>query len=170
MYIEKLERIQRRAVKWILSEQNHHYNNLEYFKRLKDLDLLPFWYRFMYSDLVMFYKIYNNEICVKLPGYYKPVTMEDTNRLRKIIKPPDYLVNNETIRLGNMRQTKNDSLSVKCLADAHHSAFRNSFFFRTFQEWNRVPPEIRSAKSVAIFEKDLKSYLWEEAIRMLEPD
>ena len=35
--ILKLERIQKRAVKWILSEVEHSYNNVEYVERLKNL-------------------------------------------------------------------------------------------------------------------------------------
>ena len=37
----KVESIQKRAVKWILGELDHHYNDHEYLKRLKDLDILP---------------------------------------------------------------------------------------------------------------------------------
>ena len=34
--IQKFECIQRRAIKWILSEQDHHYNDYECIKRLKE--------------------------------------------------------------------------------------------------------------------------------------
>ena len=44
--ISQLERIQKRAVKWILSEQNFSYNDFEYLTRLRDLDLIPFKYKF----------------------------------------------------------------------------------------------------------------------------
>ena len=165
----KLERIQRRAVKWIFSEHDHHYNDVEYIKRLKELDMLPLQYRFMFSSLTMFYKIYNGKTCIKLPEYYKPITNEDTSRLRKAIKPPKYLLGNETINLENMRNTKNDSLSIKCIPEVHSSVFKNCFFFRTVQEWNRVPIEIRSADSSAVFENGLKSYLWKQALE-IEPD
>ena len=112
--LDKLERIQRRAVKWILSEHDYHYNDFEYLSRLRDLDLLPLKYRFMLSNLVLFYNIYNNKSCVKLPGYYVPITNEDKNRLRKTIKPPNYLGGNETlINLENMRKIKNNDLSLK---------------------------------------------------------
>ena len=55
------------------------------------------------------------------------MTNEDSGRLRKIIKPPDYLIGNETINLENLRHTKNDSLSVKCVAEAHHNVFKNRY-------------------------------------------
>ena len=168
-HIEKLEKIQRRAVKWILSEFDHHYNDVEYIKRLKELDLLPLRYRFLFSDLIMFYNIYYRKTCVKLPEYYKPITDNDTCRLRRTIKPPNYLICNETIHLQNLRQTKNDTLSIKCTIDANNNAFKNSYFFRTIHEWNRIPVEIRSAPSIATFEKDLKYYIWKQILQ-LEPD
>ena len=168
-YIDKLERVQRRAVKWILSELDHHYNDVEYTKRLKDLNLLPLRCRFLLSDLIMFYKIYYKKTCIKLPEYYIPVSHEDICRLRKTIKPPEYLIGNKTIDLGNLRQTKNDSLSIKCSIEANNSAFTNSFFFRTLHEWNRVPVDIRSATNITVFEKKLELYLWEQIFEF-EPD
>ena len=56
--ILKLERIQKRAVKWILSEVEHSYNDVEYFARLKNLELLPFKYKFIFSDLLLFHEIF----------------------------------------------------------------------------------------------------------------
>ena len=167
--IEKLEKIQRRAVKWILSELNYHYNDVEYTTRLKELDLLPLQYRFLFSDLAMFYKIYYKMTCVKLPEYYKPITIVDTSRLRKTIQPPKYMIGNEVVDLENLRQTKNDSTSVKCMVEAKNNVYKNSYFFRTIHAWNRVPVEIRSAPSIAIFEKHLKCYLWKKILE-LEPD
>ena len=169
-YIAKLERIQRRAVKWILAEYDHHYNELEYVKRLKDLDLLPLRYRFIFSDLTMFYKIYYNKTSIALPEYYKPISNDDMGRLRKNIKPPEYLSGNETINLKHLRKIKNDSLSLKCITEAHSCVFKNSFFFRTVHEWNRVPTEIRSVETLAQFESGLKSYLWKQALYEMEPD
>ena len=88
---------------------------MEYLARLRDLDLLPLKYRFMLSDLIMFYDIYNGKSCIKLPEYYKPITLEDKCRLRKNIKPPTYFAANDTIDLENMRKNKNDDLSLNFL-------------------------------------------------------
>ena len=167
--IEKLERIQRRAVKWILSEQDYHYNDLEYTNRLRDLNLLPLKYRFMLSDLSMFYEIYNDKSCIKIPEYYKPLTNEDTSRLRKTIQPPSYLGGNETLNLEKMRKTKNDNLSLKCTTCVNSNVFKNSFFYRTVQEWNRIPIEIRSAENLALFKDRLIQYLRKQAFE-IEPD
>ena len=168
--IAKLERIQRMAIKWILSENDHHYNDVEYTEKLKDLDILPLHYRFIFSDLVLFYKIYYKNSCITLPEYLKPVLNDDFCRLRKNIKPPDYLLSNKTINLEYLRKTKYGKLSLKCTTEVRSQAFKNSYFFRTIHEWNRIPSEIRSAESLTKFESGLKSYLWEHVLLELEPD
>ena len=168
-YINKLERIQKRAVKWILSELEHHYNDLEYMHRLKNLDLLPLQYRFLYSDLTLFHKIYHKKICIDLPENYKPLDDEESSRLRSTIRPPDYLMVNETINLENMRNTRNDKLSLKCVNELNSNTYRNSYFFRTVLEWNRLPLELKANDSLTQFENDLKSHLWKIALD-LEPD
>jgi hypothetical protein len=79
---QNIERIQRRAVKWILSGQDHSFNDLDYLMRLRDLDLLPIHERFITSDLLLFYDIYHNSSCVKLPPYIKALTADERRRLR----------------------------------------------------------------------------------------
>ena len=86
--INKLESIQRRAVKWILSEEGHHYNDLEYTNRLKDLDLLPLQYKFECSDLVVFHKIFYNLSVNSIPEYLTLKSEEDKSTLRPVINPP----------------------------------------------------------------------------------
>ena len=85
--IERLERIQKRAVKWILDEQDHHYNDWEYTCRLRDLDILPLKYFFELSDLIIFQK---NAYFVRLPEYFRVYDINDRSRLRSYVAPPDY--------------------------------------------------------------------------------
>ena len=66
---DKVESIQRKAVKWILGEQDHHYNDFEYLSRLKNLDLMPMEFKFRFTDLVMFHNIYYGQSVIKLPDY-----------------------------------------------------------------------------------------------------
>ena len=61
------EKVQKRVVKLILSEQGHHYNEFEYFRRLLDLELLPIQYRFILNDLVFFHKIFYRYCPVAFP-------------------------------------------------------------------------------------------------------
>ncbi len=61
--ITKIEKIQKRAVKWILSEQDHSYNDLEYLMRLRDLDLLPMKVRFLCYPLISCYSMMSIMTC-----------------------------------------------------------------------------------------------------------
>ena len=152
----KIERIQRRAVKWILSEQDHSYNDLEYLMRLRDLDLLPMKARFLSTDLMMFYDIYSGLSCVKLPGYLRHFTHDERRRLRTNIKPPPSLQGNQSIDLQKMRQSRIDGNSLKSEIEPKSAIFKSSFFYRSAQEWNNLPSEIKEAPRAAFKEKLLK--------------
>ena len=56
--ILKLEKIQKRAVKWILSEQQCSYSDDEYLARLQKLNIIPMKYRFILSDLLLFHPFF----------------------------------------------------------------------------------------------------------------
>ena len=123
--------------------------------RLRDLDLLPIKERFLTSDLLLFYDIYNNISCVELPSYLKNSTQEQRTRLRSSIKPPKYYAVNESLKFQVMRQSRNDSFSLKCEIEPKSLAFRSSFFFRTMLEWNCLPSEIKESPSKAMFREKL---------------
>ena len=161
--INKLENIQRRAIKWILSEEGHHYNDLEYTKRLKDLDLLPLSKKFEYTDLSVFYRIYHNLSVNKLPVYLQPLDEEDTlSRLRPVINPPTHMTGQDGIhKLSSMRANQLDKLSLKCSIQASSPAFKSSFFFRTHLLWNVLPLGIKEASTPGEFESKLKHHMWD---------
>ena len=123
--------------------------------RLRDLDLLPMKVRFLTADLMLFYDIYNDLSCVKLPEYLKPFSQEERRRLRPIIKPPEIFAGKETLSLQKMRESKNDCYSLKSEIEAKSSAFKSSFFFRTVQEWNSLPSEIKEAPNKTAFRESL---------------
>jgi len=161
--IRKLENIQRRAVKWILSEEGQHYNDLEYTKRLNDLDILPLDRKFEYTDLLVFHKVYYKLSVNELPVYLKPLDEEDTvSRLRSVIKPPSHLTDQEGIhKLSNMRANQVDKLALKCSVKASSPAFKSSFFFRTHLLWNVLPTEIKEISTPGEFETKLKHHMWD---------
>ena len=113
--INKLERIQRRAVKWILSGEDHSYNDtIEYLMRLRDLDLFPLRERFTISDLIVFFDIFRGQSCLELPSYIKYLSLEERSRLRPKIKPPQNINSVENSQhLNRLRQSRNDSQSLK---------------------------------------------------------
>ena len=170
--IFQLERIQKRAVKWILSEQNFSYNDFEYLTRLRDLDLIPFKYKLIFNDLVLFHNIFYNKIDIKLPQYYTKYSAEENVRLRKCIKPPEYFGNNtETINLQTPREAKYNELSLKCTLDVVKMKYKLSFFFRTVQEWNRLPPDLRILEASHEFRDKLLTHIKKQAFSSeIEPD
>ena len=136
---EKIESIQRKAVKWILHEQDHHYNDLEYLSRLKNLDLMPMEFKLKYTDLVVFHNIYHDQSVVKLPHYLVPITVNDRGRLRSNIRQPQRLndfVSSGMPDLSQRRNNRLDNFSLKCEVEAKSRAFRSNFFFRTYLAWN----------------------------------
>ena len=166
----KVESIQRRAVKWILGEQDHHYNDFEYLSRLKNLELMPMESKFLFTDLIMFHNIYNDQSVIKLPQYLTPLTDDDRNRLRPNIRPPVRLGDAEAPNLPDLNQrriNRHDSFSLKCTIEANDSSFKNSFFFRTFSEWNDLPTELKGETDPGVFRTNLKKHLWD---LMIDPD
>ena len=99
---QKLERIQKHAVRWILSEQDHSSNDLEYLMRLRDLDLLPLKERFITSDFLFCYDIHHDASCAKLPCYIKHFSHDERRRLRPIIKPPSSFLQINLIILSHL--------------------------------------------------------------------
>ena len=168
--LQKIESIQKKAVKWILSEIYHHYNDYEYLKRLKDLDLMPMEYKFKYTDLIQFHQIYYGKSVVRLPSYLTPVTENDHTRLRANINRPGYYSEGNTPGapdLGSMRRNRYDRLSLKSSIEAKAPAFKNGFFFRTHLLWNDLPVKIREFNDKNEFQTQLKDHLWDV---LLDPD
>ena len=165
--IQKVESIQRRAVKWILGEQDHHYNDYEYLKRLKDLDLMPMNFKFMFTDLVMFHKIFHGHSVVKFPQYLQPVTDSDRSRLRSNVRPPNRLNQSspsEVTTFSSLRSRQLDKTSFKCVIEGKSKAFKNSFFFRTHTIWNDLTVPLREIAESDAFHAHLKQYMWDKMI------
>ena len=74
-YIKKFVAIQKRAIKWINSEQFVSYSDEVLFEKEKQLDILPVKLKFIYNDLLMFYKIVNNLVPVSLLSYVIHIRM-----------------------------------------------------------------------------------------------
>ena len=67
--LNKIERVQLRALKWIWSEQHVTYTKTEYFNKCNKLDLLPLKTRLDYFAIMLYHKIINNTVPIKLPNY-----------------------------------------------------------------------------------------------------
>ena len=168
--LRKLEKIQKRAVKWINSEQDHHYNDYEYFCRLRDLELLPLKFKFTKNDLLFFHKIFYNLCTVSFPKYLRSVEQSDLDNcnLRKEIFPPDYLGAPVKNTLGELRTNKLDLWSIKCTITIHKLVFENSFFIRSSFSWNRLPLHLRKISDHNTFKSSITDHMWAVALSELE--
>ena len=167
---DKVESIQRKAVKWILGEQDHHYNDFEYLSRLKNLDLMPMEFKFRFTDLLMFHNIYHGYSVIKLPEYITPLTHNDCTRLRPTIRQPLQFNEVESSGLSNLNQRRTnryDSFSLKSTIEAKTRSLKSGFFFRTHLQWNDLPSELKGETNPGVFKSNLKKHLWD---LIIDPD
>ena len=145
--------LQKRAVKWILKEPYARYTDEEFLRKQRSLDLLPMKYKFLLSDLTLFYKIVYNNVKIKLPNYVSRIEPQDIKRVTR---------SNSSIAKGI------DGLKYKCKIAPKINAFSNSFFIRTLNQWNELPLNLREINNFDKFSLALKEYLW--LILGLKPD
>ena len=138
--VTQLEAVQKRAIKWILSEQYQSYNTDDYIIKLYNLDILPINEKFKFTDLLLFHQIINHRICIPLPSYLRMVTPEEVE--------------------SNLRSTHLDPLCFKHDLGLCKQVFDHSFFPRTYMAWNRLPLEIKVIENYDLYKLKLKQYIW----------
>ena len=68
--IDKFEKVQKRALKWILRQEYYSYSNIAtYYSKCKEANLLPLSKHFELNNLKLFHKILNQLINIQLPPY-----------------------------------------------------------------------------------------------------
>ena len=155
--INKLESIQKRGVKWILSDANNYTkisygtNYHLYLVHCKQLNILPIKFRFDYHDLKMFHSIVNGFSCVKMPDYIKPFQRA---RLRNSHLDSKFYISSIQARYTNRNF---ESVSQGNLSQ--------SFFYRTHLLWNRLPIGLREIVRPSEFKKKLIDHLWNNDIK-----
>ena len=82
-YTDKFAAIQKRAIKWINGERFESYSDSVFLEKQKELKILPIKLKFMYNDLLLFYKIVNNLIPISLPDYISVSEPEQTKYTRR---------------------------------------------------------------------------------------
>ncbi|MCP4459602.1 MAG: reverse transcriptase family protein, partial [Cytophagales bacterium] len=81
--IEQFAAIQKRAVKWINGEPFASYNDEVFAMKQRELNILPIMLKFIYNDLIFFYKIVNSIVPVNLPDYITVFEPEGTQYTRR---------------------------------------------------------------------------------------
>ena len=117
---DKIENVQKKAARFV--ENNHCREAGTMTKMLEDLRWPTLETRRKYMRLVMFYKIVNNEIDIKLPSYI----MEQRKATRS-----SGAISKNFIPL----QPRLD-------------CYKFSFYARTIVEWNMLPPDLKSQNTL----------------------
>ena len=143
--LERFDNFQKKAIKWILSEEELSYHSYNcYVRKCRQVNILPLSYRFDLNDLILFHKVVNNYIPLSLPPYLK--LFDGETRLR-------------STHLDNFCYTSN--IVPK---SSSPSLLNKSFFYRTHSLWNSIPLEIRSLGSIAVFRTRLETYFWQNIL------
>ena len=148
---KSLEKLQKRAVKWIRNEPLASYTNDQYVEHLLSLNLLPFKHLFQFYDLRLFYKIVFGMVDISLPVSISP---EDPGSLYPTRQNIDIIEGRDVT-----------SLAISSSARSHN-VLNGSFFFRTTILWNKLPYEIRQSTSLYAFNRSVKEYLF----KAIEPE
>ena len=143
--LDAITALQKRAVKWILKEQHMSYTDETFLIKQKNLDVLPVKNKFLFSDLVLFYKITNKLVNINLPNY--------------VIKVEPHMI--EQVTRDNESSAKGiDNFKYKCCIKPRVNSFKHSYFYRTVTQWNLLPLKLRTLESIDTFESELKEHMW----------
>ena len=143
-YIEKFSVIQKRAVKWIYGEQFVSYSDEVFIEKQRELNILPMKLKFIYNDIVLFYKIVNELIPISLPPYISACIPDDVRYTRR------------TAPIHNL----SDNSTFQCSVAPNCDSFRHSFFYRTMHRWNSLPVCVRQAASLITLKSSLTNFFW----------
>ena len=100
--------------------------------------------KFIYNDLVLFYKIVNKMVPIEFPDHISVCTAEGSRLTRQNAAIHDL----------------SDVSTYSCDITPSTDALRHSFFLRTVLNWNRIPVGIRQSDSLSLFKSTLTSHLW----------
>ena len=133
--ISDFEKLQKKALKWILKEENMHYDDETYRKKCYQANLTPMKIFFDINDLSFFHKIVYGNVPILLPEYIEPYKGQ-----------------------GRLRQANLDSLSYVCTftsssSPSIRSPFYKSFFYRVVHTWNSLPLNLRNIANIHSFKQ-----------------
>ena len=139
------EKLQKKAIKWIYGEQNHHYDQETYVNKCMQIQIIPMLKFFDINDLVLFHKIIYERVPLSLPNFIHRYSGS-----------------------GRLRQANLDSLSFVSHVNSDHnnmscrSPFYKTFYHKVLHVWNSLPYHIRSIPDTSYFKNKIKTYFWQE--------
>ena len=147
--IDKFERLQKNAVKWILNEEHASYSTVDiYYRKCRELNILPMNMRFDLSDLVLFHKIVHQLIPMKILEYISRYT--GSSRLRNS-------------HLDSMSFIFNNAYPTR---DSRSKLYK-SFYYRTIYTWNALDFNTRNTADIVEFKRVTKRHLWDKILEGL---
>ena len=149
--IDKLESVQKRAIKWILGEEYCSYSPAMYYLRCRELNLLPLRSKLILKDLKLFSDIIYNRVPINLPEYLH--FYSGCTRLRS-----SHLDNFSIVSDVHPRVTCN--YSGTDIVSTSLTQFSNSYFYRTMTNWNCLPYDTRKVAAGKEFESGVAEWLW----------
>jgi len=118
--------------------------------------VLPLSKRFDLNDLVLFYRVINELIPLKLPNYL--TFFDGQSRLRSC--------HLDSLSLVSSTKPRTNSF----LTTTQNSSLNKSFFYRTHLLWNKLPYDLRAIDSFSKFKINLIKFLWSELLAPSDPD
>ena len=125
-YLDKIDKIEN--VQRQFTKRITSISNLSYLERLSILELEPLELRRLRFDLIQYYKIMNNLTSINQADYFTHHHSQYSSR-----KPLSYL--------------------IKPVNSPNYLLI--SFFFRSVDCWNSLPPELKQVHALTIFKREL---------------
>ena len=147
--LDRFETIQKRAIKWILSEEYLSYSPYStYIHKCRQVNLLPLVKKFVLNDLILLHKIIYDYIPLSLPSY---LTFHNgVSRLRSCHLDRLSIVSNIQPRSSPYNS---DPIN-------NRNAFAHSFFYRAHLSWNQIPLQLREITCPVNFKTELLKHMW----------
>ena len=140
--VNKLESLQKRALKWIRNDYSVSYSIDElHYLHCKQLNILPIKFRFDYHDLKLLHSIVYGFSCVNLPNYLS------------------FFSGNSRLRSSHL-----DHLSLVSAVIPLRRGYSNSYFYRSHLSWNRLPLSLREIVRPGAFKLELLKYIWSDLV------
>ena len=152
---KKLESLQKRAIKWILSEEGHSYSPELYVQKCKFLDILPLSAKFDLNDLLFFHKVVNDLVPISLPSYLS--FYQGGSRLR-------------SCHLDKLSIVSSLIPISSQYSDRSNNPFSKSFFYRTHLLWNNLSLELREILCPSLFKLEISKHLWNTLLTTNSPN
>ena len=102
-------------------------------------------FRFLFSDLVLFYRLIHGDVKIELPSHISKIEPQHVKKITRSSK---------SVYDGS------DSLKYKTKLVPKIKCFKESYFVRTISSWNNIPFDIRNVDSLEKFTILLKEHLW----------